>query len=47
MSLVDFIKKVQEEKSEDIRELEQLQKILDQTRKRKEEVYMVSFSATK
>jgi hypothetical protein len=46
MSLVDFIKKVQEEKSEDINRLEELQRIFDQTRTDKEEVYMVSFSAT-
>ena len=47
MSLADFIKKVQSQESKDIDNIKELQNILDQNKTKKEEVYLISFSAAK
>jgi hypothetical protein len=47
MSLDEFIRDALSQKSEEIDELKDLQKILDETQTSKEEVYMISFAATK
>lgn len=47
MSLMDFIKNAQSQKSKDIDTIKELQNILDQNSTKKEEIYIISFSATK
>ena len=47
MSLGEFVKDALSQKPKEIDELKDLQKILDDTKTNKEEIYMISFAATK
>jgi hypothetical protein len=47
MSLDKFVRDAQSQKSKEIDKLSELQKILDETQTKKEEIYMISFAATR